>query len=105
MLYVRIFVPETKGKTIEEVQEYFSKDRNWGLLIFRIQKYDFIQNESFFVIDQLDVYSGISWQDCSTIDSFKQIFASENDKSDDDIQRSNEWKKAITMFGLANVAQ
>ena len=51
ILYVRIFVPETKGKTIEEVQEYFSKDGNWGLLIFRIQKYDFIQYESFFVID------------------------------------------------------
>jgi len=34
MLYVRIFVPETKGKTIEEVQEFFSKDGNWDLLIY-----------------------------------------------------------------------
>ena len=37
ILYVRMFVPETKGKTIEEVQEFFSKDGNWDHLIFRIK--------------------------------------------------------------------
>ena len=32
-----MFVPETKGKTIEEVQEFFSKDGNWDHHIFRIK--------------------------------------------------------------------
>ena len=52
-------------------------------------------------------------KDFSAIDSFKQIFDSTDDKSDDEandqskdsIQRSNEWKKAITMFGVANITQ
>ena len=52
-------------------------------------------------------------KDFSAIDSFKQIFDSTDDKSDDNsndksndsIQRSNEWKKAITMFGVANMTQ
>ena len=48
-------------------------------------------------------------KDFSAIDSFKQIFDSTDDKSDDQsnnsIQRSKEWKKAITMFGVANMTQ
>ena len=48
-------------------------------------------------------------KDFSAIDSFKQIFDSTDDKPDDksndSIQRSNEWKKSITMFGVANMTQ
>ena len=48
-------------------------------------------------------------KDFSAIDSFKQIFDSTDDKPDDksndSIQRSNEWKKALTMFGVANMTQ
>ena len=58
----------------------------------------------------------ISKKDFSAIDSFKQIFDSTDDKSDDESndqrtkdERSKDsiqrWKKAVTMYGVANMTQ
>ena len=120
MLYVRIFVPETKGKTIEEVQEFFSKDGNWDLLIYWTHNYVCPKMWLILRHNYADWLSVIDrnigkWikrshkKDFSAIDSFKQIFDSTDDKPDDksndSIQRSNEWKKSITMFGVANMTQ
>ena len=54
-------------------------------------------------------------KDFSAIDSFKQIFDSTDDKSDDESNKRSKderskdsiqrWKKAVTMYGVANMTQ
>ena len=54
-------------------------------------------------------------KDFSAIDSFKQIFDSTDDKSDDESNKRSKderskdsiqrWKKAVTMYGVVNMTQ